>query len=550
MAMLCGSLSAQNRDFNGGGPQGMMPRMQGMMPPQGSMMPMGGGMGMGPMAGRGFQQFDVNFATEVPDEKDVVVKDKSDSLYYYFVENVKFGKTARIRFAGDVAEVEGMPAGVQVAKDGAYLTVTSTSTDPLAIELSGKTENGALVLNVEAPLKLVLNNVMMKSKRGDAILSQGNGHVYAVLAEGSVNELYDCDNPEFAMFMGPPPGGMGGFPSAPGEGMPEMGEMPEFPPFMNSNREKNPEDYHVQYGITMKKAQMKKKLKIDGTFVCAGPLTISGKGKLDVHSQNKVGIKSKASLMFRPGNMITVHAMPAGKGVNAKNELYILGGTLNIDCSFSGDKALTSGRNMYIRGGHTVIMAAGGEASEGIQSKFLMQIDGGVVEVAAQDDAINSQGDLVINGGEVRAFASTNDAIDSNCNIVINGGKVFASGAGMPEGGLDCADEGGYNLFINGGEVVAIGGRHSSPEKQSRQPSVQWRLSNLEDGKTYGIDGVGLYKSVRTYQMGGATLLFSSPKLEKGKSYTLSVDGEKTELIESLKSPTTNVGNMRMGFPF
>ena len=179
-----------------------------------------------------------------------------------------------------------------------------------------------------------------------------------------------------------------------------------------------------------------------------------------------------------------------------------------------------------------------------------MQIDGGVVEVAAQDDAINSQGDMVINGGEVRAFSATNDALDSNCNLVINGGKVYASAYGMPEGGRDCADESGYRLFINGGEIVAIGGRHSTPEKQSRQPSVQWRLDKLEDGKTYGIDGVSSYKSVRAYQMGGATLLFSSPKLKEGKSYTLSIDGEKKEQIESLKSPTTNIGNMRMGFPF
>lgn len=527
MAMLCGSLSAQNRDFNGGRPQGMFP------PPHGGMMPMGGP-GNGPLAGGGIGQFDVKYATAVPDEKDVVLKDKSDSLYHYFVENVKFGKTAKIHFSGDGVECEGMPADVQVAKDGAYLTITSASAEPLAIELSGKTENGALVLNVEAPLKLLFNNVVIKSKRGDAVLSQGKGHVYAVLAEGSVNELYDCDNPEFAMFQGMPPGGMG----------------MDGPRDLMAESKDNPADYHVQYGITMKKPQMKKKLKIDGTFVCTGSLTISGKGKLDVHSRNKVGIKSKASLMFRPGNMITVHAFPAGKGVNAKNELYILGGALNVNCSFSQDKALTCGRNMYIKGGHTVVMAAGSEASEGLQSKFLMQIDGGVVEVAAQDDAINSQGDLVINGGEVRAFSATNDAFDSNCNLVINGGKVFASGYGMPEGGLDCADESGYRLFINGGEVVAIGGRHSAPEKQSRQPSVQWRLDKLEDGKTYGIDGVSSYKSVRAYQMGGANLLFSSPKLKEGKSYTLSIDGEKKEQIESLKSPTENVGNMRMGFPF
>jgi hypothetical protein len=70
MAMLCGSLSAQNRDFNGGRPQGMFP------PPHGGMMPMGGP-GNRPLAGGGIGQFDVKYATAVPDEKDVVLKDKS-----------------------------------------------------------------------------------------------------------------------------------------------------------------------------------------------------------------------------------------------------------------------------------------------------------------------------------------------------------------------------------------------------------------------------------------------------------------------------------------
>lgn len=540
MAMLCGSLSAQNRDFNVGRPQGMLPPPHGGMGPMGGMMPFGGG---------GLNQFGVEFAKDMPQDKDEVVKEKSDTLYNYYVENVKFGKPAKIVFSDNGVEFSGLSEDVQMEQDGAYLTITSASAEPLAIELSGKTDDGGLLLNVTSPLKLIFNNVTLNSQRGDAILSQGMEHVYAVLAEGSVNELSDCRNPEMPPMMGFPPMGMG----RPGEGRPDFGSMPEFKPgempFMNREREENPEDYHVQYGVRMKKPQMKKKLKIDGTFVCAGPLTVSGKGSLQVLSNNKVGLKSKSSLMIRPGNDITVRAL-SGKGVNAKNELYMYGGILNVDCSFSADKALTCGRNMYIRGGHVVVKAGGGEASEGVESKFIMQIDGGVVEVAAQDDAINAQGDLVINGGKVRAFSVVNDAVDANCNIVINGGDVFASGNGMPEGGLDCADEEGYRLFINGGKVVAVGGRHSMPDKQSRQPSIQWRLDSVEVDKEYAVDGIGTYKSTRAYQMGGGTILFSSPKLKEGKTYTLSVDGEQKERIESLKSPTTNIGNMRMRFPF
>lgn len=526
--LLCFSINmlAQKQDRN--------VRDMGMMPPSpGGMMPMG------------IHQFDVNFVTDIPKDKDMVIRDKKDTLYSYYVENGKFGKAAKVVFSDNDVQVTGLPENVQLSKDGAYLTISSASAEPLAFELSGKTENGSLTFKTDAPLILLFNNVVLKSQRAEAILAAGTGHVYAVMVAGSNNELSDCHNPEMPpMMMDFPPMGMrpgGDF--RPGEGMPDF--QPGEPPFMHNQQEENPEDYHEQYGIRMKKPQMKKKVKLEGTFACTGSLTISGSGSLMVQSNNKVGIKSKASIMLRPGNMITVRAL-SGKGINAKNELYMYGGALNIDCSFSEDKALTCGRNMYITGGHTVIKAAGGEASEGMQSKFLMQIDGGVVEVVAQDDAINSQGDMVINGGVVRAFSLSNDAFDSNCNIIINGGEIFASGTGMPEGGLDCNDELGYRLFVNGGTIIAIGGRHSMPEKQSRQASVIWRLGNIDANKTYSLDNICSYKSTRTYQM--ASLFFSSPKLKKGSSYSLSIDGENAEKIEFLGMPFTNVGKMGWGF--
>lgn len=544
---LSTGMSAQNTGVGRRQETRMMPPEGGGMGPMGGMMPPGGG--MMPFGGGGIDRFGVEFATEMPQDEDGVVRSTADTLYNYYVENVKFGTLARIVFSDNGAEVAGLPEDVRVEKEGAYLTITSKSTASLAIELSGKTEDGALVLNVDAPLKLLFNNVTVKSQRGDAILSQGKGHVYAVLAEGSVNELSDCRNPEMPPMMGfPPMGGSRRFGQPGADGRPDMGNRPDFRPdgmpFMNRDREENPEDYHVQYGIRMKKPMMKKKLKMDGTFVCTGPLTVSGKGTLQIQSNNKVGLKSKASLMLRPGNNITVRAL-SGKGVNAKNELYIHGGILNVDCSFSADKALTCGRNMYIRGGHTVVKAGGGESSEGVESKFIMQIDGGTLEVSAQDDAINAQGDLIINGGTVKAYSTANDAIDANCNIVINGGDVFASGNGMPEGGLDCADEEGYRLFINGGTIIAVGGRHSMPDKQSRQPSIQWQLNNLEADKEYAVAGISSYKSPRTYQMGGATLLFSSPKLQAGKPYTLTIDGAEAERIESLSAPFGTAGGGR-----
>lgn len=98
--------------------------------------------------------------------------------------------------------------------------------------------------------------------------------------------------------------------------------------------------------------------------------------------------------------------------------------------------------------------------------------------------------------------------------------------------------------------MTAIGGRHSMPDKQSRQPSILWHLDNVETGKTYAVNGVCSYKSSREYQMGGASLLFSSPKLKKGISYSLTIDGEQKEQIESLNAPYSNMGNEGSFFPF
>ena len=92
---------------------------------------------------------------------------------------------------------------------------------------------------------------------------------------------------------------------------------------------------------------------------------------------------------------------------------------------------------------------------------------------------------------------------------------------------------------------MAVGGRHSMPDKQSRQLSIQWRLNKLEAGKEYGIEGISSYKSDRAYQMGGATILFSSPELQAGKPYTLTIDGAEAERIESLSAPLGTAGNAR-----
>ena len=125
-------LSAQDVKSENSLPNRMMPRNGNGMMPMGGMMPHGGG--MMPFGGA-LNQFGVEFAKEMPQDENVVVKSKSDTLYNYYVENVKFGKPAKIVFSDNSAEVTNLPEGVKIEADGAYLTITSGMDAPLACNI-------------------------------------------------------------------------------------------------------------------------------------------------------------------------------------------------------------------------------------------------------------------------------------------------------------------------------------------------------------------------------------------------------------------------------
>ncbi len=98
---------------------------------------------------------------------------------------------------------------------------------------------------------------------------------------------------------------------------------------------------------------------------------------------------------------------------------------------------------------------------EGIEAKGHMFITGGEIIALATDDAINIGGTLSVSGGTIYAYSTDNDGIDSNSKIEINGGTIVAFGATEPECGFDADFE--SNVSYTGGTVVAIGGGNTNP---------------------------------------------------------------------------------------
>ena len=122
----------------------------------------------------------------------------------------------------------------------------------------------------------------------------------------------------------------------------------------------------------------------------------------------------------------------------------------------SSPKGIKVDGNITINGGTITVSATGGEGAEGIESKNIMTINGGYVEVTSYDDALNSSSHMYLKGGYVYAVATGNDAIDSNGNMYLSGGHVFCCGS---EEGLDANSEGGYKVYIQSGtNLMAIGG--------------------------------------------------------------------------------------------
>lgn len=217
---------------------------------------------------------------------------------------------------------------------------------------------------------------------------------------------------------------------------------------------------------------------IDGAIYSSDDLVFEGEGKLTVEAQFADGIVSKDSLWIKSsditvtsvddgirgkdmlsisGGTITVNAQ--GDGLKSTNEtdagegnLVISGGSVTIQ---SGDDGIKSEQKAWITGG-TINVA---KSVEGIEAPVII-IDGGDITVYASDDGLNASASAItttglsitINNGTlaVTVGPGDTDAIDSNGDIVVNGGTITIT---APTSSFDFDGTGN----INGGTVSVNG---------------------------------------------------------------------------------------------
>lgn len=119
---------------------------------------------------------------------------------------------------------------------------------------------------------------------------------------------------------------------------------------------------------------------------------------------------------------------------------------------------------------------------EGIEVKSNIRFFDGVYNIIAMDDAINACADysiVEINGGtlltKVFREAEEGDGIDSNGSIIINGGNVYAFSYDEVETGLDTIE----GVMINGGKVFILGYAEDSFESEFDQKIIDVRFDRV-----------------------------------------------------------------------
>jgi len=182
------------------------------------------------------------------------------------------------------------------------------------------------------------------------------------------------------------------------------------------------------------------------------------------------------------------------------------------------DGAFYSKKSMIVNGNTGVLNI--NATNEGLDTEMHLTINGGNINIVAQNDGINTNEDGVsiftMNGGILTidsGYGEEGDGIDSNGSIVINGGTIVAMPCNTSaDGGID-SDLG---ITINGGTVLAFG-MNGQIQPSSLQDYISGNVyANIieikQDNKV-----IYEYTTARRY----SSLLFSSSDINENGIYTI-----------------------------
>ena len=477
-----------------------------------------------------------------------------------YIENTTFAKTITITFStSGAASVSGDDEGI-VSINGNDVTANNETDKVVKYILTGETSDGFFKLYSRKKQAIVLNGVNITNPDGAAINNQSKKRTFIVLNDGSKNYLTDgtkyndaVDSEDMkACFFSE------GQLVFSGSGYLEVDAnckagirsddyvrtLPKTNIFVDAsagNGIRGNDAVIITGGVVNVNVTgtADKGISSDGEVrLDGGRTTIMTSGGYEYDEEDLdytacAGIKADSIVNINGGELNIKSTGIGGKGINSDDKININDGVIRIittgkrqkDSKGSvSPKGIKADGNITIKGGQTQIRLEGtGDGTEALESKGEIHIEAGTLECYSYDDAINSKGNLYIDGGYVYARATNNDAIDSNMNLYINGGVVIAEGGQQPECGIDAAE--GYSAYINGGTVIAVGGGLQAISSSSKQASIAVSASlGTTLGLLSGSTAILGYKLPTSNS--GTALMISSPSLKSGSTYTLRAGAE------------------------
>jgi hypothetical protein len=397
------------------------------------------------------------------------VKAKASDIEQY--SDYKSGKYQTVTLDGDSISFTGTGAEA----DGSTLTITKAGT----YEISGVLSDGRIVVDTEdgEDVRLILNHAEITSSNGPSIYVKNAENTIVSLPPGTKSTLTDGSS--------------------------------------NTYDE-----------------------EATGALFSKDDLVINGSGTLTVNGNFNDGISGNDDLEITQATLIvtavddavtandsvsidniniTVNA--GGDGFKASNDteadkgwIAVISGSFDIN---SGSDGLEAQTLLYIQDGSFTI-----DSEEGIESKSVIQLSGGTMDLTSSDDGINAGKTLTISGGDIRVNAS-GDGIDANGSVYMTGGTVLLSGP--TDNGNGTLDYNGV-FEISGGTLLAAGssGMAMVPSGGSTQYTIANTVGTQAAGTEVRLDDsssktVASFTPEKDYQI----VIISSPEIKNGNTYTL-----------------------------
>ncbi|MBR1877985.1 MAG: carbohydrate-binding domain-containing protein [Paludibacteraceae bacterium] len=441
---------------------------------------------------------------------ETVVTDNMVSIVYS-------SSSAQVTVAGNVAQY------VTPTLSGAHVSIAQTNTaavnnDEITYQLSGTTANGSFALSGSYKATVALAGLTLTNPNGAAINISNSKRIQLSAKQGTTNTLADCASGSQKACVY------------------SKGQLQ-----LQGNGTLNITG-NTKHGIKSASYISVKNLTLNITSTVGDGINCEEYMEIKSGTITLTGIGDDGIQCDLGGTSST--GITTGHEDEDTGNIYISGGTINVNCEYKGIKAqgdldisdgtvsVTSNASASSNGNHW-----GGSSStsspEAIEAKGAIAISGGQIYAHSADDAINAGGNLTISGGLVYAHSTSNDGLDANGNCYIKGGLVYAIGASSPEVAIDANTEGGYKLYVQGGTIVAIGGLESGASLTQSCYSTGSSSSGGGGGRPGGGGSSSTSWSKNTWYaltVGSTTFAFKTPS--SGGS-TMVVSGAGTPTLQS-----------------